>query len=95
MTQMRPIWVRRLNQSLDRYDWDVKPTVDTDMTETPWLELAQIWLGMLVPKALARERRLTYLNGLHDIRYIWKLNYEKIFEKIFATWGRSFSDFFH
>ena len=54
-----------------------------------------LWLGMLVPKALARERRLTYLNGLDDIRYIWKLNYEQIFEKIFATWGRSFSDFFH
>ena len=23
------IWLRRLNQSLDRYDWDSKPTVDT------------------------------------------------------------------
>ena len=29
-----------------------------------------------------------------DIKYIWKLNSEKNFEKIFATWGRSFSDFF-
>ena len=53
------------------------------------------YLGMLVPKALARERRLTYLNGLDDIKYIWKLKYEKILEKIFATWGRSFSYFFH
>ena len=28
----------------DLYDWDVKPSVDTDMTETPRPELEQIWL---------------------------------------------------
>ena len=38
------IWLRHLNQSLDRYDWDTKFTVDTDMTETPRPKLAQIWL---------------------------------------------------
>jgi len=38
------IWLRHLNQSLDRYDWDTKFTVDTDMTETPQPKLAQIWL---------------------------------------------------
>ena len=26
------------------YEWDTKLTVDTDMTETPWPKLAQIWL---------------------------------------------------
>ena len=41
---LKLIWVRRLKQSLDRYDWDAKPTIDTDMTETPRPELAQIWL---------------------------------------------------
>ena len=35
MTQMRLIRVRRLNQILQRYDWDAKLTVDTNMTETP------------------------------------------------------------
>ena len=44
MTQMRLIWLRRLNQSLEWYEWDTKLTVDTDMTETPWPKLAQIWL---------------------------------------------------
>ena len=38
------IWLRHLNQSLDRYDWDTKFTVDTDMTETPQPKLAHIWL---------------------------------------------------
>ena len=43
---LKLICVRRLKQSLDRYEWDAKPTVDiddwdtstqtcTDMTETP------------------------------------------------------------
>ena len=41
---LRLIWVRRLNQSLQWYDWDAKLTVDTNMTETPWPELAHIWL---------------------------------------------------
>ena len=41
---LRLIWLRRLNQSLHRYDWDTKLTIDTDMTETPWPKLAQIWL---------------------------------------------------
>ena len=41
---LRLIWVRRLNQISQWYDWDAKLTVDTDMTETPWPKLAQIWL---------------------------------------------------
>ena len=41
---LRLIWLRHLNQSLHRYDWDTKLTIDTDMTETPWPKLAQIWL---------------------------------------------------
>ena len=33
------------NQSnRDRYEWDTKLTVDTNMTETPWPNLAQVWL---------------------------------------------------
>ena len=36
--------MRRLNKNLEQYDWDEKPTFNTDMTETPWLKLAQIWL---------------------------------------------------
>ena len=36
------IWVRHLKQSLDRYEWEAKPNVDTDMTETPRPKLAQI-----------------------------------------------------
>ena len=41
---LRLIWLRRLNQSLQWYDWDAKLTVHTNMTETPWSKLAQIWL---------------------------------------------------
>ena len=41
---LRLVWLRRLNQSLEWYEWDTKLTVDTDMTETPWPKLAQIWL---------------------------------------------------
>ena len=41
---LRLTWVRRLNQILQWYDWDAKLTVDTNMTETPWPNLAQIWL---------------------------------------------------
>ena len=41
---LRLIWLRRLNQSLNRYDWGVKLTVDTNMTVTPGPKLAQIWL---------------------------------------------------
>ena len=41
---LRLRWLRRLNQSLHRYDWDAKLTVDTNMTATPWPKLAQILL---------------------------------------------------
>ena len=44
MTQMRPIWVRRLNQSLQWYDRDAKLIIDTNMTETPWPKLTHLWL---------------------------------------------------
>ena len=41
---LRLIWLRRLNQSMEWYEWDTLVTVDIDMTETPWPKLAQIWL---------------------------------------------------
>ena len=38
------IWLRHLNHSLQRYDWDAKLSVDTNITETPRPDLAPIWL---------------------------------------------------
>lgn len=35
VAQLRPIWMRGLNQSLEWYDWDAKRTVDTEIIETP------------------------------------------------------------
>ena len=33
------IWLRRWNQILQWYDWDVKLTIDTDITETSWAKV--------------------------------------------------------
>ena len=38
------IWLRHLNHSLQRYDWDAKLSVDTNITDTPRPDLAPIWL---------------------------------------------------
>ena len=71
---LRLIWLRRLNQSLEWYEWDTKLTVDTDMTETPWPKLAQIWL-----------RRLKFLSSLFlSVSQSQMCRIEKQAKKIFG-----------
>ena len=71
------LWVRRLNHSLNWYDWDAKLTVDTNITETPRPDLAPIWLRHPIFYDYIYEWDVFYLwhtydwDTLTNLAYIW------------------------
>ena len=60
------IWLRHLNHSLQRYDWDAKLSVDTNITETPRPDLAPIWLRQPISDEYIHDCDAFYLWHTYD-----------------------------
>ena len=60
------IWLRHLNHSLQRYDWDAKLSVDTNIIETPWPDLAPIWLRQPISDEYIYDCDAFYLWHTYD-----------------------------